>query len=72
MHQRSTQDPCKVNAMSNITANASHPGWISRLLAVLNRDQRRRPCEVLDTRSLSDHLKRDMGFLDGNEPAKRR
>jgi hypothetical protein len=26
------------------------------------------PRTLLDPRTLSDHLKRDMGFLDGNQP----
>ena len=27
-----------------------------------------RPLPRLDPRALSDHLKRDLGFLDGNDP----
>jgi hypothetical protein len=33
--------------------------------------QRRRRRARLDERTLPDHLKRDMGFLDGNDPAGR-
>lgn len=37
--------------------------WFGRLAARLVRPRR----ALLDPRSLSDHLKRDMGFLDGND-----
>ncbi|MEI2297259.1 hypothetical protein [Ensifer sp. MJa1] len=36
-------------------------------LALLFTRKRRAP-DVVDIRNLSDHLKRDMGFLDGNRP----
>lgn len=36
-------------------------------LALLFTRKSRAP-EVVDVRDLSDHLKRDMGFLDGNRP----
>ena len=32
----------------------------------------KRPVPPLDIRSLPDHLKRDMGILDGNDPLGRR
>jgi hypothetical protein len=38
--------------------------WISRFAWIGVRSPRGR----LDVRRLSDHLKRDMGFLDGNDP----
>jgi hypothetical protein len=38
--------------------------WTSRFAWLAARTSRRR----LDVRRLSDHLKRDMGFLDGNDP----
>jgi hypothetical protein len=39
-------------------------GWLGRLAARFMRPRR----ALLDPRSLPDHLKRDMGFLDGNGP----
>lgn len=41
----------------------------SRLASVLGWRSRKR---VLDYRYLPDHLKRDMGYLDGNDPCGRR
>lgn len=40
--------------------------WFT-LLATSGRHRTRRG--ELDPRELSDHIKRDMGFLDGKEPA---
>lgn len=40
----------------------------SRLASVFTWRTRRR---VLDFRDLPDHLKRDMGYLDGNDPCGR-
>ena len=42
---------------------------VLRLAAALTRRPRKR---LLDARDLPDHLKRDMGFLDGNDPCGRR
>jgi len=42
-----------------------HASWFGRLTAALVRPRR----TLLDPRSLPDHLKRDMGFLDGNDPS---
>lgn len=41
----------------------------SRLAAVFGLRSRKR---LLDVRDLPDHLKRDMGYLDGNDPGGRR
>ncbi|MBE1206479.1 hypothetical protein [Aminobacter carboxidus] len=41
----------------------------SRLAAVFGWRSRKR---LLDVRDLPDHLKRDMGYLDGNDPCGRR
>ena len=41
----------------------------SRLAAVFVWRSRKR---LLDVRELPDHLKRDMGYLDGNSPCGRR
>lgn len=42
---------------------------MSRLAATFAMRSRKR---VLDVRDLPDHLKRDMGFLDGQNPCGRR
>lgn len=42
---------------------------MSRLATTFGLRTRKR---VLDARDLPDHLKRDMGFLDGNNPCGRR
>jgi len=54
------------------TRNIGCPGhgWGALFAALLARPGRR-PA-VLDPRTLPDHLKRDMGFLDGNDPSGRR
>ncbi len=45
------------------TNDFSAGSWLAFLFA------RKRPApDVVDVRDLSDHLKRDMGFLDGNRP----
>ncbi|WP_139108396.1 MULTISPECIES: hypothetical protein [unclassified Ensifer] len=45
------------------TNDFSARSWLALLFT------RKRPAsEVVDVRDLSDHLKRDMGFLDGNRP----
>lgn len=45
------------------TSDFSVRSWLARLFT-----RTRRAPEVVDIRDLSDHLKRDMGFLDGNRP----
>jgi hypothetical protein len=55
--------------MTRIHATSQNHRWISFLmpsLAWLGRGPRR---DQLDVRGLSEHLKRDMGFLDGNDPS---
>ncbi|PSM17677.1 hypothetical protein [Nitratireductor sp. StC3] len=44
--------------------------WIGRVAAFLVRPRSRR--RRLDPRTLPDHLRRDMGFADGNDPRGRR
>jgi hypothetical protein len=51
--------------MAHLSETAKIQGWFARLLAVLPAFERKRRTGVLDVRSLSHHLKRDMGFLDG-------
>jgi hypothetical protein len=48
----------------------SNGGFLHSWLATLLPRRRRRGA-VLDVRELPDHLKRDMGFLDGKDPAGR-
>ncbi len=48
------------------------PSWNSWLAVFLARPGRRARRPRLDPRELSGHLKRDMGFLDGNDPLGRR
>lgn len=59
--------------MSAAQARLNHcqpASWTERLgLAFGWRTRARR---VLDPRDLSDHLKRDIGVLDGNDPCGRR
>jgi hypothetical protein len=45
--------------------------WGARLVALLSLRRRHRRA-WLDARDLSDHLRRDLGFLDGNDPNGRR
>ena len=45
--------------------------WGARLAALFAGRKRRQRRARLDERTLPDHLKRDMGFLDGNDPAGR-
>lgn len=45
------------------TNDFSARSWLALLFA-----RKRRALDVVDVRDLSDHLKRDMGFLDGNRP----
>ena len=52
-----------VATMTQVIARL-HRSWISRLAWLGARTPRGR----LDVGRLSDHLKRDMGFLDGNDP----
>ena len=44
------------------TNDFSARSWLALL------STRKRRVDVVDVRDLSDHLKRDMGFLDGNRP----
>lgn len=54
-----------------LSSLGAHP-LSSRMLAALI-GLRPRPRRVrLDPRTLPDHLRRDMGFMDGNEPRGRR
>jgi len=52
----------------------SAPRWLQALLGLSRRISRplrapRRRAARLDPRMLSDHLKRDLGILDGNDPS---
>ena len=50
---------------------ATNHRWLSGLMARVDWFGRRARRDVLDVRRLSDHLRRDMGFLDGNDPSGR-
>lgn len=58
-----------MNAVQASFTHSEPVSLASRLAAVFKLRSRKR---VLDVRDLSDHLKRDMGFLDGNHPHGRR
>jgi hypothetical protein len=45
---------------------AGNRDWLSRLAVLLSAALTGRSRAVLDPRILSEHLQRDMGFLDGN------
>lgn len=67
-----SKDPSQgsVETMAYLSETAKVQGWLSRLASFLPTIERKR--HVLDVRTLSDHLKRDMGFLDGAPTSKRR
>jgi hypothetical protein len=58
--------------MAYVSESLKHKGWLSRLAAALLVRSHERGGELLDVNGLSDHLKRDMGFLDGVSSIKRR
>ena len=49
----------------------AQPALFARLAGLLAPVARPRQKPDLDPRSLSDHLKRDLGFLDGNVTVRR-
>ena len=59
--------------MSDIPMNLARPILSGRILLPVLRWRRpgKQPAQ-LDIRSLPDHLKRDMGILDGNDPTGRK
>ena len=61
-----------VRTMAYIGESLQRKGWLSRLAATLLVSWRARDRQLLDVNGLSDHLKRDMGFLDGVPTVKRR
>ena len=68
------KDPSRgsVKSMAYISESLQRKGWLSRLAAILPVLTRPRHGDLLDVSGLSDHLKRDMGFLDGVPTIKRR
>ena len=50
---------------------ATNHRWVSRLMARVGWFGTWARRDVLDVSRLSDHLRRDMGFLDGNDPSGR-
>jgi len=63
------EDSVKTVTHASATAK-NHDGLFRLMLAVLAIPLRPRQ-QFLDVRTLPDHLKRDMGFMDGNDPAGR-
>ena len=55
--------------MAQLIATMQNHRWISGLRMAWFGARDKRP--TLDVRRLSDHLQRDMGFLDGNDPCGR-
>lgn len=58
--------------MNTAQASLTHDepaSWRLRFKAAFGLRPRRR---LFDARDFSDHLKRDLGFLDGNDPSGRR
>lgn len=55
-----------VTAPEKLVSNPAR-GWLFTLLREFARFSGRRRA-YLDVRELSEHLQRDMGFLDGNDP----
>ena len=53
-------------AQEKLVPTPTH-GWIWLLVREFSRLARRRR-DYVDVRELSEHLQRDMGFLDGNDP----
>ncbi|WP_353643624.1 hypothetical protein [Mesorhizobium sp. WSM2239] len=62
-----------VDTMTHATARLeqTHSGFLNSWLATWFARRGRRQAR-LDVRDLSDHLKRDMGFLDGNPVGRRK
>jgi hypothetical protein len=58
--------------MAYIGESLQHKGWLWRLASMVPAFRQSRRTELLDIAGLSDHLKRDMGFLDGVPTIKRR
>lgn len=57
--------------MAYVGESLKHKGWLSRLAAALLVRSHKQSNDLLDVNGLSDHLKRDMGFLDGIPTLKR-
>ena len=57
--------------MTQLIATMQNRRWISGLMPRLGWFGARGRREMLDVSRLSDHLRRDMGFLDGNDPSGR-
>ena len=61
----------EVTTMTQLIATMQNHRWISGLMPRTGWFGARRRRDVLDVSRLSDHLRRDMGFLDGNDPSGR-
>ena len=58
--------------MAYLNETLKFRGFLARFLSVRPVGSRASRHRVLDVRRLSDHLKRDMGFLDGGPTGKQR
>ena len=61
----------EVTTMTQLIATMQNHRWISGLMPRMGWFGPSRRREMLDVSRLSDHLRRDMGFLDGNDPSGR-
>jgi hypothetical protein len=61
-----------VRTVASISGSLKFQGLVSRLASIVPMIARGRRTDLLDVRALPDHLKRDMGFLDGLPTVKRR
>jgi hypothetical protein len=70
---RSARDPFQGPraSMANLDQIVKNRSWLARFVSILPAFERSRRARLLDERKLSDHLKRDMGFLDGLPTDKR-
>ncbi len=66
MEKKGTRLRADVSTMAFLDSTPRRSGWFARLTASLLAYEPRPHGRFLDTRGLSDHLKRDMGFLDGS------
>jgi hypothetical protein len=57
--------------MTQLIATTQNHRWISGLMPRIGWLLGARKREMLDISGLSDHLRRDMGLLDGNDPSGR-
>jgi hypothetical protein len=69
--QQGTPPKGRVHPMANLDQIVKNRGWLASFASILPAFAGGRRARLLDARRLSDHLKRDMGFLDGLPTDKR-